>query len=238
MSKPLWAPSDEAVSASELTRFARAVSASSGLDLTVSYDDLHRWSTADPGAFWQSFWEFTGIVASQTAERAVDNLEQFPGATWFPDARLNFAENLLAEHSDKVALVSLLETGARRSVTYAELNEQTAAIATRLRALNLAPGERVAAWLPNIPETVVAMLAASSLGGVFSSCSPDFGTPGALDRFGQIEPRVLFACDGYFYAGKVVRRDRQGAGGCPGCPEHRADRVGRRSRHGDSTARW
>jgi len=203
MAEALWGPSPAAVEASQLTAFTRFAEQKTGLAFS-DYSALHAWSIEDPGTFWDLLWDFTGIRASVKGSEPVQNLQQFPGAKWFPDARLNFAENLLAERSDKTAFVSLLETGARRTVTYNQLYDQTAAIATQLRQLGLQPGERVAAWLPNIPETTVAMLATSSLGGVWSSCSPDFGAPGALDRFGQIEPRVLFACDGYYYAGKVI----------------------------------
>lgn len=203
MAEALWAPTPAAVEASQLTAFTHFAERVTGLSFH-NYDALHSWSIQDPGTFWDLVWDFTHIQAAVKGDETVKNLAQFPGASWFPQARLNFAENLLAERSDKIAFVSLLETGARRTVTYAELYEQTAAIATQLQQLGLQPGERVAGWLPNIPETAVAMLAASSLGGVWSSCSPDFGAPGALDRFGQIEPRVLFACDGYHYAGKVI----------------------------------
>ncbi len=203
MAAALWTPDPAAVDASQLTAFTHFAEQKTGFTFH-NYDALHAWSIDDPGTFWSFVWDFTDLQASAKGAQSVVDLALFPGAKWFPDARLNFAENLLAERSDKTALVSLLETGDRREVSYRELYEQTAAIASRLRQLNLQPGERVAGWLPNVPETCVAMLAASSLGGVWSSCSPDFGAPGALDRFGQIAPRVLFACDGYYYAGKAI----------------------------------
>ncbi|MFW6094078.1 MAG: acetoacetate--CoA ligase [Pseudomonadota bacterium] len=201
MSRPLWRPDPELVRRCQLTRFAERAGAHAGRDLT-RYADLHDWSIGDPAAFWRAVWDFTGVVASRTAATAVVDYHRFPGARWFPGAELNFAENLLRFRDGHPALVSILETGERRSLSYATLYRQTAAVAARLRALGVAPGDRVAGWLPNVPETVIAMLATTSIGAVWSSCSPDFGVTGALDRFGQIEPRVLFACDGYFYGGK------------------------------------
>ena len=199
MSDPLWQPSADAVASSRLTEFANRV----GYD-GRTYDELHQWSIEHPDQFWQAAWDYFEIQASSPAHATVENLERFPGASWFPGSSLNFAENLLREKSDKVAFISHLENGERREKTYAELHAETAAIQKFLKVAGLNAGDRVAAWLPNIPETVVAMLATSSVGGVWSSCSPDFGTPGALDRFGQIEPKVLFACDGYYYAGKSI----------------------------------
>ncbi len=198
MPEPLWQPDPEAARRSRMAQFGERAGALAGRDLS-SYAPLHRWSVDEPGAFWSAVWEFTGIIASTPPAQPVADLSRFPGARWFPGARLNFAENLLRYRDDRAALVSVLETGGRREISYAELARQTAAVAARLRALGVAPGDRVAGWLPNVPETVVAMLATASLGAVWSSCSPDFGVPGALDRFGQIEPKVLFAVDGYFY---------------------------------------
>ena len=203
MSEPLWAPRQEAIAASQLTAFTQFASDRTGLSF-ADYDALHAWSIEDPGAFWQAFWDFTGIVASRPADTPVEHLGRFPGARWFPGARLNFAENLLRIRSANTALVSLLENGERRTLSYADLFEQTEHIAARLGQLDIQIGDRIAGWLPNIPETITAMLASSALGAVWSSCSPDFGAEGALDRFGQIEPKILFACDGYYYAGKVI----------------------------------
>ena len=194
--EPLWSPTPEAVERSQLTGFARWVGQRLALDFP-DYAALHRWSVEDPGAFWALYATYANTITSAPAETPVLGLDRFPGAQWFPGMRLNFAENLLRERSDKIAFISLLENGDRRELTYNELYNDTAAIATQLRRLGIQAGDRVASWLPNMPETAIAMLAASSLGAVWSSCSPDFGTEGALDRFGQIEPRVLFACDGY-----------------------------------------
>jgi len=202
MTQPLWTPDPASISRSQLTQFSNWVAAQRARPFE-DYADLHRWSIEQPDEFWSDFWAFTALQSSTPANQTVVDLKRFPGAQWFPGARLNYAENLLATRSNKMAIVSILETGARTETTYNEVYARTASAAMHLREF-IGPGDRVAAWLPNITETVVAMLATSSLGGVWSSCSPDFGAEGALDRFGQIEPKVLFACDGYFYAGKVI----------------------------------
>jgi len=213
----LWQPDPVRARSSQLARFAAEAGAALGRDLS-HYADLHAWSIADPGTFWQHVWRFTGVIARRAADTPVTGLDRFPGAHWFPGARLNFAENLLRFDDDRPALVSVLETGARRELSYRELRAWTAAVAARLQALGVEPGDRVAGWLPNVPETVIAMLATASLGAVWSSCSPDFGVQGALDRFGQIEPKVLFACDGYFYNRKrldTTAKMREVAGAVP-----------------------
>ncbi len=201
--RPLWQPTAEAVAQSNMTRFARQAAAATG-QAFPTYEALHHWSITDPGTFWSEIWRFADIQASRPAEVSVRNLDLFPGACWFPGAQLNFAENLLRFRDEQAALVSISESGGRREISYAELHRQSVALAGRLQALGIGPGDRVAGWLPNTIETVIAMLATATLGGVWSSCSPDFGTQGALDRFGQIEPKVLFACDGYRYAGKAI----------------------------------
>ena len=203
MNEPLWSPTAGAIERSQLTEFARQIERTTGEPL-ADFDALHNWSVREAGAFWSAVWDYTDIQSSQPALTPVDDLVRFPGAQWFPGSRLNFAENLLRERSERTAFISYLENGQRRTTTYADLYSQTACIAAHMRSLNIEPGDRIAGWLPNTPETVVAMLAASSIGAVWSSCSPDFGTPGALDRFGQIEPRVLFACDGYYYNGRAI----------------------------------
>lgn len=167
------------------------------------YAALHQWSIDHRAAFWQLIWEFCEVRSSKLADQLLEN-DQFLEARWFAGARLNFAENLLRRRDDQIAIVSVLESGARREVTWLELVEQTARLAQAMRSLGVRSGDRVAAWMPNVPETIVAMLAAASIGAIFSSCSPDFGIVGALDRFGQIEPKLLIACDGYFYNGKRI----------------------------------
>jgi acetoacetyl-CoA synthetase len=201
MAQPLWRPDPARAKTTALARFAEGAGTAAGRRFD-DYADLHAWSIADPGAFWAAVWEFTEVVAARPADAVVEHLERFPGARWFPGAELNFAENLLRFRDDRIALVSVLETGARRMLSYAELYQRTAQVTQRLRDLGVGPGDRVAGWLPNVPEAVIGMLATASLGAVWSSCSPDFGVSGALDRFGQIEPKVLIACDGYFYNGR------------------------------------
>ena len=201
-SQPLWRPAPEAVRQSNMTRFARRAAAAAGRKLP-SYEALHQWSIADPGAFWSEVWRFADIQASRPADVPVRHLHRFPGALWFPGAKLNYAENLLRFRDAHTALISYRESGERSELSYAELHRRSTALAGRLKALGIGPGDRVAGWLPNGIEAVVAMLATATLGGVWSSCSPDFGVEGALDRFGQIEPKALIASDGYRYAGKT-----------------------------------
>ena len=199
---PLWRPSPETVEQSNMTRFARRAATVAGKEFP-DYETLHQWSIADPGAFWSEVWRFASIQASRPADTAVRHLERFPGAVWFPGARLNYAENLLRFQDEQPALIAYQESGERSEISYAELRRRSTALAGQLKALGIGPGDRVAGWLPNGIEAVVAMLATTTLGGVWSSCSPDFGVEGALDRFGQIEPKVLVAADGYRYAGKT-----------------------------------
>ena len=202
MSKKLWSPTRETVRNSLLSQFTNEV-ADQGAGSFDDYDALHQWSVENPADFWAAYWDFAELKASQKGDIAAEDLDRFPGASWFPEAKLNYAENLLSTRSSKTAFVSILENGERKSISYEELYLETNNLQSFLRA-HISIGDRVAGWLPNTIETVVAMLATSSLGGVWSSCSPDFGIEGALDRFGQIEPKVLFACDGYFYAGKTI----------------------------------
>ncbi|MDE0421715.1 MAG: acetoacetate--CoA ligase [Gammaproteobacteria bacterium] len=197
MTTELWRPSTAAIADANLTRFA------GGLGFAPpDYAALHRYSIDHRDVFWQAVWDFCDVVGERGTGPVLEDGERFPGSRWFPGARLNFAENLLRYRDDAVAIISVLENGQRRTFTYRELASATAAFRQTLLGLGVSPGDRVAGWLPNVPETVVAMLATASIGAVWSSCSPDFGVEGALDRFGQIEPKVLIACDGYEYGGK------------------------------------
>ncbi len=188
--------------AANLTGFRRAVEAAWDVRL-ADYAELRRWSVEAPNRFWQSVWKFGEVVASQRGERVLVDGDRMPGARWFPDARLNFAENLLRRRDEAPALIFCNERGDRRCLTFAEVHAQVSRLGRALRALSVGPGDRVAGYLPNLPETAIAMLATTSVGAVWSSCSPDFGTRGAVDRFGQIAPKVLIAADGYFYGGKT-----------------------------------
>ena len=180
-----------------------------GAEAVDDFQSLYRWSVSRPDAFWPEVWEFCGVMADPWDEVVVGLQRMAPpdpalGPRWFTGARLNFAENLLRFTDDREALVFWNELGRQRALTYGELNLEVAAVAAALRAHGIQPGDRVAGFLPNLPETVVAMLATASLGAIWSSCSPDFGANGVLDRFGQIEPRILFCADGYRYAGKTI----------------------------------
>jgi len=198
--QPLWTPSPERVEAANMTRFLAQVNRHHGLDLT-DYDALYRWSIDEKEAFWTEVWDFCGIIGER-GERVLIDGDRLEQAQWFPDARLNFAENLLRRKDDAVAICFRAEDQVEYQLSYAQLHEQVASVAAWLKSQGLQPGDRVAAYLPNIPEAVVAMLAATSLGAVWTSTSPDFGADSVIDRFGQTEPRFLFTADGYFYNGK------------------------------------
>ncbi len=202
MTEPLWRPSPERIASTRLTAWQHWAANEYGVD-AMDYAQWHAWSTQAREAFWDSIVRFFDVKFHQPP-RAVLGRDEMPGAEWFPGATLNFAENLLRHRSDKAAIVSYLETGARRELSYNDLRLTVGALAAWLKAQGVQAGDRVVGILPNISETVVAMLAASSLGAVWSSCSPDFGVQGLLDRFGQVEPKVLVCCDGYFYNGKQV----------------------------------
>ena len=200
-SSALWAPSVERVASAQLTAFMESVKAVMGFDAAGDYFALHQWSLDEPAAFWRAVWDFTEIQGDP-GETICDDPMALPGCQWFPDATLNFAENLLRFADDREALVEIDEGDARRALTYGQLRDQVARLAGWMREQNIQPGDRIAGFMPNCIETVVAMLATTSLGAVWSSCSPDFGHQGAVDRFGQIAPRLLFTADGYVYNGK------------------------------------
>jgi len=201
--EPIWSPSPERIARTQLTRFMRFVRERHRAPVP-DYAALHRWSIEFPENFWSALWDFCEIRAQTRATQILADGNRMPGARWFIDARLNYAENLLRRDGNTAAIIFRNERGQRRELSWAQLRRETARIADGLRAAGVQPGDRVAAYLPNIPETVIAMLAATSIGAVFSSCSPDFGLSGVLDRFGQITPKVLFAADGYRYAGKTL----------------------------------
>ncbi len=201
MAKPLWEPSQARIARSNMARFIRYIE--DGIDATVSdYDSLYDFSVRRPEAFWQAVWEFCGIRSSGNWEAVVNDFDRMPGARWFPGVKLNFAQNLLRYRDERLALMYRGEDGRVVDLSYAELHQQVGALAAALRDCGVGVGDRVAGFLPNIPETIIAMLATSSIGAIWSSCSPDFGVAGVLDRFGQIEPKVLFCADGYAYGGK------------------------------------
>jgi acetoacetyl-CoA synthetase len=201
MSELLWQPSEDRAQSTNLYRFLQYVNRRHGKGLGT-YDELYQWSIEESPAFWGALWEHAEVIHSQPYESVVDDRHKMPGARWFEGATLNFAENLLRYRDDHIALSFKGEGLPTVSITYAQLHEQVARLAMALRGMGIQPGDRVAGFLPNMTETVVAMLATTSIGAIWSSCSPDFGIKGVLDRFGQIEPRVLFTADGYRYNGK------------------------------------
>jgi len=197
----LWRPPAARIADANLTRFTRCVNARRGLDLG-DYTELYAWSLRHPTDFWSEVAHFAGVRAEWGTGPALESPGQMPGARFFPGAQLNFAENLLRYDDATEALVFRNERGARRSLSYHELRAEVARVASGLRSAGVTAGDRVAGFVPNLPEATIAMLAAASCGAVWSSCSPDFGVRGVLDRFGQIAPKLLFTADGYFYAGK------------------------------------
>jgi acetoacetyl-CoA synthetase len=197
----LWQPSEQRVTQARVTRFRNTLNDDLGLHLD-NYAGLYSWSIDNPEDFWRSVWDQCGVVGQGPGQVILDQGEKMPGASWFPEAELNYAENLLQGDDAQQALVFRSEDGSSQSFDYAALRLAVSQTAEALRASGVVPGDRVAGFLPNIPETVVAMLAAATVGAVWSSCSPDFGVSGVLDRFGQVLPKVLFTADGYLYGGK------------------------------------
>ena len=202
MTEPLWTPTPEQIETAKITELRRAVNAQWQVDLPDS-TALWRFSVDEREKFWRTIIDFCDLKAGTWGEKDSVDADKLPGAKWFPDARFNFAENLLKRRDDGEALVFWGEDKVRRRMTFAELYDAVSQLAQALHAEGVEPGDRVAGYLPNIPEAIIAMLAATSLGATWSSCSPDFGLQGVLDRFGQIEPKVLIASDGYFYNGKT-----------------------------------
>ncbi|MCB9990384.1 MAG: acetoacetate--CoA ligase [Rhodospirillales bacterium] len=195
---PLWTPGPEVKAQAHITRFIDHI----GGDYE-DYSALWRWSVDQPDAFWGALWEYCGIIGERGARTLIDG-DKMPGAQYFPDAKINFAENLLRRRDDAPAMIFRNEKGDERTISFNALYDDVSRWAQAFKALGVGPGDRVAGYMPNMPETIIAMLAASSLGAVWSSASPDFGVQGVLDRFGQIDPKILVAVDGYFYNGKIV----------------------------------
>ena len=237
MSEPLWVPTPESLERAEITRYLRRLEQRTGRRFD-SYDELWQWSVDDLDGFWASVWDHFGLDAVSSYEAVLAD-DRMPGAVWFPGARLNFAERCLAAGADDdtaLVLVGEGETGLNSpvEVTYGELRRQVAAVAATLRRLGVGPGDRVAGYLPNIAEAVVALLATAAVGAVWTVASPDFGTPSVLARLDQAEPVVLIAADGYRFGGKPYdRRDdggrarRRPALGADRAHRGQPDRAGR-----------
>ncbi|KJS31866.1 MAG: acetoacetyl-CoA synthetase [Desulfatitalea sp. BRH_c12] len=200
MGKLLWTPAVERTSTSNMAAFMKTVARRGQVSMT-GYSDLYQWSVDNIPSFWETFLVFSKIRLRTSYRHVVDDIGKMPGARWFEGATLNFAENLLPYRDDKVAIVSRCEHRAPVRMTYAQLYDRVHAVAIALKQHGIQPGDRVAGFMPNIAETVIAMLAATALGATWSSCSPDFGIRGVLDRFGQTAPRVLFTADGYTFKG-------------------------------------
>ncbi|RHX85837.1 acetoacetate--CoA ligase [Leptospira stimsonii] len=201
MHQELWAPSSQQIESSNLIRYQKFLKEKKDLQF-ANFEELRSWSVKEIGAFWESIWNFSEILSSHPYEVAYQKAENFSDSRFFPGAKLNFAENLLRRKDSFPALIYRGEDGSRRELSYAELRSYVGALAKDLKKRGVLPGDRVVGLMPNVPETVIAMLAATSIGAIWSSCSPDFGAKGVLDRFGQIEPKILFTTDRYSFKGK------------------------------------
>ncbi len=198
----LWKPTEETKQNSNMQAFSSKIANKYSLS-NDSYNTIHKWSTENTSLFWKEVWEFCDIKSSSNFTEVVDNPKLMPGAKWFKGAKLNFAENLLQRRDNHKAIIFRGEDSVKQELTYSELYEKVKCLAASFKKLGLKKGDRVAAFMPNMPETIIAMLAASSIGAIWSSTSPDFGIKGVLDRFSQIEPKFIIAADGYFYKGKA-----------------------------------
>lgn len=203
MAKLLWTPSDERIKGTNMYRFMNFINEKYNKKIS-EYKHLYEWSIENIPDFWVSLWEFADIKASKQFDQVIDDLNKMPGAKWFSGARLNFAENLLIYRDDQIALIFKGEEQESTNITYAQLYDEVARVAKSLKEAGVQVGDRVVGFMPNMPETIIAMLAATSLGATWSSCSPDFGIKGVLDRFGQIQPKVLFTANGYSFKGKHI----------------------------------
>jgi len=203
MAELLWEPSPDRIKKTNMYRFMNHINDKYQQEFT-EYADFYQWSIDNILEFWASWWDFSEIKASLPYEKVIDDLGKMPGATWFPGARLNFSENLLKYRDEQTALIFFGENQVSYRLSYAELYDEVAKVAKALKDAGVSVGDRVVGFMPNMPETIIAMLAATSMGAAWSSCSPDFGIKGVLDRFGQIKPKILFTADGYFFKGKPL----------------------------------
>jgi len=200
---PLWSPPEIRRNASRMQAFLQ--NAGQQHDRTLrSYNELHHWSVSDVDAFWRQIWQFCGILGDGPGETVLQRAERFQDSRWFPRARLNFAENLLKRRDNGTAIIAVDEIGSRTELSWQQLYQQAGRFAAALKQHGIGPGDRIAGYMPNRAETVIAALGASWIGAVWSSCSPDFGVSAVLDRFGQIQPRILIAADHYHYNGKLI----------------------------------
>jgi len=200
--QPLWQPTAAQIEASNLTQFLKIVNQRWQLQL-ADYEALYQWSITEIEQFWQSIWEFGKVISETQGSTVLTGRESMLAARWFPEARLNFAENLLRRRDAETALIFWGEDRIKQRLSFGELYDRVSQLAQALRAAGVQAGDRVAGYVPNTPDTLIAMLASTSIGAIWSSCSPDFGVRGVIDRFGQITPKILFCADGYFYGGKT-----------------------------------
>ena len=199
----MWEPSIDSINKSNMTKFINYVNENYRLNIK-NYYDLYDWSINKAPDFWKAFWQFSQIIYSSSFNTIVDDINKMPGAKWFSGSKLNFSENLLKYRDDHIAIRFYSEDGRKIFISYSDLYDKVACLASALKKNGLKKGDRVCGFLPNIPESIIAMLATTSIGAIWSSCSPDFGIDGVLDRFKQIKPKILFASDGYRYNGKVI----------------------------------
>ena len=199
----LWSPSKERIHSSQMFKFMEFVNSKKIITLK-SFEDLHKWSITNKSDFWSQIWSFFDIIGNKGNKPFIDPINKMPGSNFFPSGKVNYAENMLRRCDAGIAIVFRSEDKIRTELSWLDLNNQVSSLASFLTSSGVSKGDRVAAYMPNVPETVIMMLAASSIGAIFSSASPDFGIEGVLDRFGQIEPKVIITTDGYWYNGKQI----------------------------------
>jgi acetoacetyl-CoA synthetase len=199
----LWQPSDIQIQNTQMTKFRLFVNQNLGVKLT-NYADLHQWSIDEIADFWQQLWQFTSVIHSSEPSSIIDSGKHMSEARWFNGAKLNFAENLLKYNDERTAIVFANENWVQQKITYQELQILVTKACDFLKSKDITVGDRVAGYLPNMPQAIIFMLATTSLGAIWSSSSPDFGEKGVVDRFSQIEPKVLITVDGYIYNSKLI----------------------------------
>ena len=203
MQSIMWQPTEEQINNSQMMAYIQFVNQKFQISLK-NYSQLYDWSVERAEDFWGSFWEYSKIIYNSPYSNVVDDITKMPGAKWFEGATLNFAENLLRHRDNKIAIQFYGEEGKQSSLSYRELYDKVSRLAESMCEIGIVKNDRVVGFMPNIPETVIAMLATASIGAIWSSCSPDFGIKGVLDRFKQIEPKLIFTADGYWYNGKQI----------------------------------
>ena len=199
----LWSPSDDRVKSSQMYKFIKIINKKNNVNIQ-NFTDLHTWSIKDKAEFWSAIWDFFNVIGYKGMEPYINPINKMPGSKFFPNGKVNYAENMLSGDALGPAIVFKSEDKIRKEMSWKELKVQVAALAKFLKTQGVTKGDRVVAYMPNMPETVIIMLATSSIGAIFSSASPDFGVEGVLDRFGQIEPIILLTTDGYWYNGKKI----------------------------------